>query len=292
MQAGQGLQRPWRRHLLWPLLLLLSACSSTTFVYNRLDFILPWYLDRYVDLDRTQSEQLDVELGELLQWHRSEELPGYLNFLNDLAEDLHGDLASPLTVARLQSYADRAEQAWFRVRDPGLELLLRLGDDLSQEQIDDFIAVMDKKQSKYERKYLDRDDEEVVEDAFESLEETLEDYLGRLDESQLQRLRVAAGALLRSDAIWLRERSAWTAELAEALQRKAGWQQRVRGIVRDWEARLDPEVQAIYDHNTTVVQAAIVDVVNSRSDKQDSRLRKKIDGFRDDLVLLISQQKN
>jgi transcriptional regulator with XRE-family HTH domain len=195
-------------------------------------------------------------------------------------------------VARLQSYADRAEQAWFRVRDPGLELLLRLGGDLSQEQIADFIAVMAKKQSKYERKYLDRDDEEVVEDAFESLEETLEDYLGRLDESQLQRLRVAAGALLRSDAIWLRERSAWTAELAEALQRKAGWQQRVRGIVRDWEARLDPDVQAVYDHNTNVVQAAIVDVVNSRSDKQDSRLRKKIDGFRDDLVLLISQQKN
>jgi hypothetical protein len=36
----------------------LSACSSTTFFYNRLDIILPWYLERYVDLDREQSRSL------------------------------------------------------------------------------------------------------------------------------------------------------------------------------------------------------------------------------------------
>ena len=37
------------------LLCLLGACSSTTFVYNRLDSILPWYLDDYVDLNNTLS---------------------------------------------------------------------------------------------------------------------------------------------------------------------------------------------------------------------------------------------
>jgi hypothetical protein len=36
-------------------LFLLSGCSSTTFFYNRLDFILPWYLDKYVDLNRARS---------------------------------------------------------------------------------------------------------------------------------------------------------------------------------------------------------------------------------------------
>ena len=29
---------------------LLGACSSTTFLYNRLDFLLPWYLGDYADL--------------------------------------------------------------------------------------------------------------------------------------------------------------------------------------------------------------------------------------------------
>lgn len=287
-QAAQK-RRPWRRYLLWSFVLFLSACSSTTFFYNRLDFILPWYLDRYVDLDRAQSRQLDLELEVMLDWHRSEELPRYLEFLNVLSRDLDRDLAAPLSVAQLQSYADRAEQAWFRVRDPGLELLLRLGEDLSEEQIKDFIAVMGKKQTKYEDKYLDRDDTQMREDAFESLEETLEDYLGRLDKTQRERLRSAVEDLLRSDAVWLQERSAWTAQLARALERKPGWQQRVIAIVHDWEAGLDPEVEALYDHNTSVVQAAVVDVLNSRSEKQDIRLHKKIDGFRDDLGLLISQ---
>lgn len=289
--SSQAAQKrwPWRRYLLCSFVLFLSACSSTTFFYNRLDFILPWYLDRYVDLDRAQSRQLDLELEVMLDWHRREELPRYLEFLNVLSRDLDRDLAAPLSIAQLQSYADRAEQAWFRVRDPGLELLLRLGEDLSEEQIKDFIAVMGKKQTKYEDKYLDRDDTQMREDAFESLEETLEDYLGRLDKTQRERLRSAAEDLLRSDAVWLQERSAWTAQLARALERKPGWQQRVIAIVHDWEAGLDPEVEALYDHNTSVVQAAVVDVLNSRSEKQDIRLHKKIDGFRDDLGLLISQ---
>jgi hypothetical protein len=266
-------------------LLFLSACSSTTFFYNRLDFILPWYLDRYVDLERAQSQKLDIQLEALLDWHRREELPRYLDFLDDIAEDL----AAPLSVVQLQNYADRAEQAWLRIRDPGLEFLLRLGEDLSDEQIEDFIAVMAKKQAKYEGKYLDRDDKEMREDVFEGLEETLEDYLGRLDKPQRERLRTATEDLLRSDTVWLQERSAWTAELAQALERKPGWQQRVTRIVYDWEADLDPEVEALYDHNTTVVRAAIVDVLNSRSENQGVRLYKKIDGFRDDLNLLISQ---
>ncbi len=35
-------------------LLLLSACSGTTFFYNRLDFFIPWYVDDYVELEREQ----------------------------------------------------------------------------------------------------------------------------------------------------------------------------------------------------------------------------------------------
>ncbi|MDP5071849.1 MAG: DUF6279 family lipoprotein [Congregibacter sp.] len=274
-----------RRCLLWSLVLCLLACSGTTFVYNRLDVILPWYVDRYVDLERDQSLALDAQLKVLLDWHRGEELSAYLQFLDDLDRDLAG----PFTLAQLQAYADRAEQAWFRIRDPGLEQMLLLGETLSDEQLAGFMAVMDKKQIKYERKYLDRNDSEMREDAFESLQETLEDYLGRLDDTQLASLRDAAQALFRSDEVWLSERRAWTAELAQALKREPGWQQRVRLIVRDWEANLDPEVEAIYDHNTIVVERAVVEVLNSRSEKQKVRTQKKIAELREDLTLLIGE---
>ncbi|EAQ97539.2 DUF6279 family lipoprotein [Congregibacter litoralis] len=277
----------WRGGLLGACLLLVTACSSTTLVYNRLDTILPWYLGRYVDLTRSQSRAFDVGLEVILDWHRREELPRYVDFLDSVEQDLE----SPFTVATLESYADRAEEAWFRIRDPGLEQLLELGASLSDKQIRDFMKVMEKKQRKYERKYLDRDDEEMRDDAFENLEETLEDYLGRLNDAQSDRLRVAADELLRSDEVWLGERRAWMAALDRELEREPGWQQRVTTIVRDWEDNLDPDVQALYDRNRSIVLWAIVDVVNTRSEKQDERLRKKIADFKEDFELLISQAK-
>jgi hypothetical protein len=263
----------------------LAACSGTTFVYNRLDFIVPWYLGRYVDLDASQSDLVDVRLAPLLEWHRRNELPRYAAFL----EDLERDLNDPISLEQVKDYADRVEQAWFRLRDPGLEQLLVLGEQLSDEQLDDFIAVVDKQQRKYERKYLARDEEEYREDALESLEDSFEDYLGRLTQEQRERLSLAVAQLWRSDTVWLSERSKWTAALETALERKPGWQAGVTAIVRDWEAQLDAEVAALYDHNRDLVQAALVDVVNSRTARQDKRLRKELTHLHEDLVVLSNR---
>ncbi len=57
---------PARNFLLVMLLLTLVGCSSTTFIYNRLDFILPWYLDDYVDLNNEQDAFLDEQLAPFL----------------------------------------------------------------------------------------------------------------------------------------------------------------------------------------------------------------------------------
>ena len=53
----------WRAWCLLCCLLLLGACSSTTFVYNRLDFILPWYVDDYAELNTQQDAYLDELLA-------------------------------------------------------------------------------------------------------------------------------------------------------------------------------------------------------------------------------------
>ena len=55
-----------RKFLLIFALLLLGGCSSTTFIYNRLDFILPWYLDDYVELNRAQDEFAGVTVPSFL----------------------------------------------------------------------------------------------------------------------------------------------------------------------------------------------------------------------------------
>ncbi|CAN0596211.1 unnamed protein product [Ectocarpus sp. 12 AP-2014] len=189
----------------------------------------------------------------------------------------------------MQRITDELELAWFRIRDPGLEELLILGNSLRNDQIEEFVEALSKKQRKYEREYLTRDEAEFREDAYDELREVLEDYLGRLNTAQRQRVREAAAQLHRSDDRWLAERAEWIAVMKLELNRDPGWERRIRYTIFNWEDQLDADTLAIYEHNTQTVQAVIAEVVNSRSEKQDRRLRRKLNGLREDLVLLVSQ---
>jgi hypothetical protein len=135
------------------------------------------------------------------------------------------------------------EDAWYRVRDRALEELFVLGATLSEDQIDEFIAALEKKQRKYERKYLDRDEEEFRDDAYDNLCELHEDYLGRLDAAQRDRLRLAAATLRRSDATWLRERAEWMRSWRWSSSANRAGSSAIQRIVSEWEAQLDAETQ-------------------------------------------------
>ena len=65
------------------MLLAVTACSATQFIYNRVDILVRWYLGDYVSLDRDQRARFDQRLEVFLEWHRSEELPSYVVLLDE-----------------------------------------------------------------------------------------------------------------------------------------------------------------------------------------------------------------
>lgn len=268
-------------------LVFLGACSSTTFFYNRLDFILPWYLDDYVELDREQKKYLDSLLSPFLAWHRSEELPRYVEILQSIESSLDRRLAGDDVAA----ISLRFEQAWLRLQDEFLDWLLELGASLSDEQIESFLAQLWEKQEDYEDEYLDRPDKEFREDSYEGLRDSLQDYLGRLDKDQREVLRVASAQLIRSDSIWLTERAAWLRRLEIMLQREPGWEQQIREAVARRDEHISEQYLQTYEHNLGVVHHAIAVALNSRSDKQDRHLRRELSGLKEDLQTLIEQGK-
>ncbi len=271
--------------LILMLLLLIGACSSTTFLYNRLDFLIPWYLDDYVELDASQSETLDSLLAPLLDWHRREELPRY----RDLLDRIIASLDEPATADTIASFAADMEAAWFRLETEAVERALTLGADLSDAQIQEFLEGLEKDQVKYEKKYLKRDRKEYRKDAYESLLDNAQDYLGRLNRAQKSLTEDTAAGMQRSDSVWLRERAVWIERLRQLLRREPGWQQ----AVRDSLAARDESVAADYTetlaHNTALVRQWMAELLNSRTDKQDRRLRKKLDNLREDLQTLIDE---
>jgi len=277
--------RPCHRALLLAALLVLAGCSSTTFLYNRAGFLIPWYLGDYVNLNRSQKDSLKEMLGPFLQWHRREELPLYVALL----EDVEASLDAPPSAEWVEDVANEFVVAWERIERRALEWMISLGEQLSDDQVEEFLANLHDKQDEYEEEYLPRTDSEYVEEAYERLLDPVQGYLGQLDWGQRSILEEAAGELIRSDRAWLSERANWMSRLETWLQREPGWQDGLRESLARRDETYSPEYTRIARHNGKVIYTAIADVLKTRTEKQDRRLRERLDDLRDDLETLIQQ---
>ncbi|MFL3655842.1 MAG: DUF6279 family lipoprotein [Halioglobus sp.] len=269
-------------------LFVVSACSSTTYVYNRLDFLLPWYMDDYVDLDAEQEAYLDELLVPFLAWHRAHELPVYLTALNRIEDSLN----QPLTAEIVGTIVTEFELAWLRLQSEGLERLLDLGASLSDEQIAAFLEALWEQQREFEEEYLERTEAEFFEDNDDNTRDTFQDYLGKLSDDQKQWVRDGSRRLLRSDQVWLKERAQWLTELGILLEREPGWQERVRVAISAKNNTMTPEYQRIYEHNMDAIYQLTAQVLNARSERQSRHVRGKLADVREDLETLIAQGQN
>lgn len=267
------------------LLVLLAGCSSTRFAYNRLDFLVPWYLGDYVSLDRDQGRLLKAELQPFLAWHRQQELPRYIALL----DRIEGKLDRELTAGDMQILTAEAELAIYRLQDRGLDWLLALGEDLRDEQMAEFIAALQEQQSEYEEKYLERDDADYRSDACERLQDNARKYMGRLQREQKAALRDSCAEMRRSDSLWLEARAQWIARLERILQREPGWQEDLRRALAQRSETVSADYRSTYDHNAEVIQLALAGLLNSRSERQDAHLRRELGKLRRDLAALAEQ---
>jgi hypothetical protein len=264
----------------------LGACSGT-FVYNQLDWLIPWYVDDYVDLTREQKKSFKQRLLPLLEWHRGEELDNYVLLLGRLEMELQ----QPVTAATLSAWSDEIQRAYRRLEERSWPLAFELGEQLSDAQVAEFMAGLYDGQKEMEEEYLTRTDEEVHEDSYENFVENVSDVLGRLQTEQKERLRAASEELQRYDNLWLQRRLWWLQQTEELLRREPGWQQRARDLIASRDELESPEYRSITGHNQEVIYAALADVLNSRTEQQNSRLVSEIDGIRQDLVTLSRQEK-
>lgn len=273
---------------LWILALLLvclAGCSSTRFAYNRLDFLVPWYLGDYVSLERSQEDLLDSELDQFLDWHRREELPRYIALLDRLQAMLERDLNQDDMV----SLTAEGERAVYRLQERALDWMLVLGAELRDEQLAEFIAALREQQTEFEEEYLERDDAEYRDDACEHLRDNARKYLGRLQREQKAGLLAACDELRRADSLWLEARAEWVGRLETLLQRQPGWEEDLREALAQRGETVSAAYRTTYDHNTRVIQLAVADLLNSRTERQDTHLRRKLGKLRRDLVALVEQ---
>jgi uncharacterized protein (UPF0216 family) len=268
-----------------PLCLSLLTACSTSFTYNQLDWLIPWYLDDYVDLSRDQKAILRAKLDPLLHWHRYAELEQYIEILDRIEQDLHQPVDSDI----VQNWIDEIIRAAGRVEVSFLEMALEFGESMSDEQMVEFKKSLWERQRELKKKYLKRNDQEYSRDNYKSIAKNLRRFSGRLKPEQKRRLQEAADSLQRFDRVWLQDRQEWLAKLEPLLQKKTGWQQAISHAYAQREQDRSVAYQEHMQYNMHVLSQAVADVLNTLDEKQRARTFREIEDYRDELRRLARQ---
>jgi uncharacterized protein DUF6279 len=270
--------------LLGSVILSSSACS-TSFAYNHLDKLIPWYLNDYVDLDREQKQLLKARLVPVLDWHRSEELQRYIAILDKIENDLAGRIDAAVVQSWLEDFVAAAD----RLQLSAVDTALQLGETMSDEQLRDFITRLWERQAELEQEYLQRNAEQYSKESYQSIEKNLRRFSGHLTTAQKQRLRQASDSLLRFDTVWLADRQQWLQKLELLLERKAGWQTAIMTTHIQRAQNRTSEYQNIMEQNINTITVAIAEILMQFDQKQETRMKKKIRNLRKDIYELMER---
>ena len=183
--------------------------------------------------------------------------------------------------------SEAIEQAVNRLQAEFIELLLLTGEDLSEQQILDFLAELDRQQQEFAEERLVRDEETYAADAAKSLEGLAKRLLGRLDEAQQSLIASRSKELTRIDRLWYDDRTVWGATLRTILETRApGWQSDVRALSEARSSARTPAYVAGIDHNGDVILELLVDIINGRTERQDRKMRRFLNGLIADIDAL------
>ena len=265
-------------------LVFLVGCSSTTFIYNRIDFLLPWYIESYVDLNQEQRQDLNELLVPFFKWHREEELPKYALIIENLESILDEDIQ----LESIESITNDVEQSWFQFEDRMLLWMVPMARDLTNEQIAELLQSMQAKTSQSENKYLNRNLQTYQNDNYKRIRKNLRRFIGGMNKDQLDLISNASKEMIRVDNQWINNRKALIENLKVILKRDDGWELALKNITHR-DDRVLENYRKTYLHNIQINQHLLVDILNSRTDKQDKKLRAQLLRYRTDINKLAAQ---
>ena len=186
------------------LISLLTGCSPKI-LYPRLDWIIPWYVDDYITLDRHQTNDVNSRLSFQLDWHCRTQLSQYSEFLRIIQQDVNvGD--QPLTVKRLRYYNSQLARYWNN-------LILRIGPDIvdvlastSDQQIVELFENLEKNNREKEKKYVELPLDKIVQNRQYRMQKRLRYWFSSLTKSQKQAVEEWSQGLEPIAADWISHR--------------------------------------------------------------------------------------
>jgi len=192
---------------------LLGGCGLVKTGYRNGDLVGMFMIDRYFDLSGEQEDFVKPRLHELLAWHRATQLPDYTAF----AQELQQKAMRPITPAEVDALGDEARRRAMATVDHALPDMA----DLALVLTSDNIRALQKKfaddTEKWRRENMKGDLERQQKTRYEKTLDRVEEWYGRFDSDQRDRIRQLSDARPFNNEIVVGERQRRQQELVAIL---------------------------------------------------------------------------
>lgn len=275
------------------LLGLLPACSAVKIFYNQAPDFAYWTLDGYVDFTEAQSGQVKSELSRLQAWHRQTELPGYIELLQKLQQQLPSDISASAACTvfedvrgKLTAVSDRAEPA-----------VAALVGTLSASQLAQMQRQFDKGNANYRSDFLEGTPSERRERRLKQAISRAEKLYGSLEDKQLAVIALQIDQSRFDPALAYAEKLRRQQDALQTLRPLIAGQasvEKIRVAMHGLFARnLDSPDPAYRDHQDKLTRQAcqsLAAVHNSTTAAQRGQAVETLKGYEHDLRALNAQQ--
>ena len=269
--------------LLLCLSLLISACSRAGLAYRNLDWLVPWRLNDYLNLNSQQQAWLKPRLQMHLQWHCSAELPRYIDWLQTTESILVQP--QPDSAQLLEQFA-QFDAALKRIGVEITPTAIELLQDLSEQQVSDLYAAIDEDNQEDRQDFLDPPLATQISERQTRMQERLRPWLGRLNNAQVEHIAAWANGLGEQNRLWLENRQLWQAELREVVAERddADFAERVPRLLQQRESFYSEEYRASYGRSRQALATLFSQLLSSSDEAQRERLSHRLRDLRRDLA--------
>jgi hypothetical protein len=252
--------------LLGLLAALLGGCSTLRFAYENADSYLRWKADSYLDLQGEDAEALDERIEEFHAWHRKNALPKYVRLADQASQRFADGLSRQDLVWGYDSLRGQARESLRK----GAELVAPLLDRLTPEQVTQIERRLAEENRQFYRNHLRGSERERRARRAKVVVERLEDWVGKLTQAQVERVREYAERAPLADELRDRDRKRLQKD-AIAIIRARQAVARLPERLAHWERGREPAYVAALDAWREQYFTLLIDLDRTLSAEQRSR---------------------
>ncbi|WP_443630144.1 DUF6279 family lipoprotein [Candidatus Njordibacter sp. Uisw_056] len=267
------------RALLAVLVISVFASGCTIkLAYNFLDWGLYWELKDYVKFNRDQRLQVKNEISQLIDWHRSDELPQYADEL----EKLSIGLETGMTVEQLEKSYDNLRDSWQRIIIKTLPAAVDIISNLNDQQINDFFDMLIEKEGDDAKDIESGTSARTLEEREAYVSEKVSDVIGELNEAQKALIAQWARRMEPTKEFSLVQAIKWRTRMQAAIAQRHDEQQLEKNLMvlfANPNQLRSANYRRVIEKNKHLVMQLLFDLNQTLTSQQRSKMVKKLNGF-------------